>query len=153
MLHSDWILSIEGYMLHRRSFITAGLLSSIAVSNTFAAKGSALHAHVTYTGSGTVDDAHKLYVAVWDTPDFVKEGSNGTTPIALKFVTAKSAVAESIRLESGMPNQTHHRGRRSGCLAQNPGCQRRFSLTQERLLRLTPRWMTHIRSLATGRIN
>ncbi len=86
-------------MLHRRSFITAGLLSSIAVSNTFAAKGSALHAHVTYTGSGTVDDAHKLYVAVWDTPDFVKEGSNGTTPIALKFVTAKSAVAEFTDLD------------------------------------------------------
>ena len=83
MLHSDWILSIEGYMLHRRSFITAGLLSSIAVSNAFGGKGSALQAHVTYTGSGTVDDAHKLYVAVWDTPDFVKEGGNGTTPIAL----------------------------------------------------------------------
>jgi len=87
-------------MLHRRSFIASGLLSSITITiaNAFGAQGSTLQVHVTYAGSGTVDDAHKLYVAVWDTPDFVKEAS-GTTPIALKFVTAKSALAEFTGLD------------------------------------------------------
>jgi hypothetical protein len=87
-------------MLHRRSFIASGfLLSSLAaVSRASGANGSTLQVHVTYAGSGTVDDAHKLYVALWDTPDFVKDGS-GAMPLALKFVTAKSAVAEFTDLD------------------------------------------------------
>jgi hypothetical protein len=85
-------------MLHRRSFIASGLLSSVTMANAFAAKGSTLQVRVTYAGSGTVDDAHKLYVALWDTPDFVKDAS-GTMPIALKFVTAKSAAAEFADLD------------------------------------------------------
>src|ERR1700735_4301133 len=88
-------------MLHRRSFIASGfLLSSLAaVSRASGAKGSTLQVHVTYTGSGTLDDAHKLYVSLWDPPDFAKEGASGVTPIALKFVTAKSAVAEFADLD------------------------------------------------------
>ena len=83
-------------MLHRRSFIASGFLVSFlsAATKATAAKGSTLQVNVTYTGAGTVDDAHKLYVALWDTPDFVKDGASGTTPIAMKFVTSKSAVAE-----------------------------------------------------------
>lgn len=87
-------------MIHRRSFIASSFLSSIAVAiaNASGAKGSILQVHVTYTGAGAVDNAHKLYVALWDTPDFIKDGS-GTMPIALKFVTAKSAVAEFTDLD------------------------------------------------------
>jgi hypothetical protein len=88
-------------MLHRRSFIASGFLFSFfsAVTRASVAKGSSLQVHVTYTGAGTVDDAHKLWVALWDTPDFVKEGASGTTPIATKFVTAKSAVTEFTDLD------------------------------------------------------
>ena len=31
---------------------------------------SRLEVHVNYTGSGTVDAAHKIYIMLWDTPDF-----------------------------------------------------------------------------------
>jgi len=88
-------------MLHRRSFIASGFLVSFlsAATKATAAKGSTLQVHVTYSGAGTVDDAHKLYVSLWDTPDFAKEGASPTTPIALKFITAKSAVAEFTDLD------------------------------------------------------
>jgi hypothetical protein len=87
-------------MIDRRSFIAAGFFSSaaIAIANASAAKGSTLQVHITYAGTGTVDDPHKLYVALWDSPDFVKDAS-GTMPIALKFITAKSAVAEFTDLD------------------------------------------------------
>jgi hypothetical protein len=87
-------------MLHRRSFIYSGFLfpSMAAVTRAFTTKRSTLQVHVSYAGSGTVDDAHKLYVALWDTPDFVKDAS-GTMPIALKFVTAKSGVVEFADLD------------------------------------------------------
>ena len=85
-------------MLHRRSFIASGFLVSFlsAAVKATAATGSTLQVHVAYNGAGTVDDAHKLYVVLWDTPDFVKEGASGTTPIAAKFVTAKSTISMPI---------------------------------------------------------
>jgi len=88
-------------MQNRRSFIASGFLVSFlsAATKASAGKGSTLQVHVAYTGAGTVDDAHKLYVSLWDTPDFAKEGSSATTPIALKFVAAKSAVAEFTDLD------------------------------------------------------
>ena len=82
-------------MVNRRSFITSGLIVSAvaAVPRALAAKPSTLQVEVTYTGSGTIDEKHKLYVALWDTPDFVKGGS-ALMPIAMKSITSKSAVAE-----------------------------------------------------------
>ena len=53
-------------------------------------KGSTLEVHATYSGSGNVDEAHRFYVAVWDTPDFVKEGGNAVTPIGAERVMSKS---------------------------------------------------------------
>ena len=43
-------------------------LSSLAVFAQKAAthKGSTLQVHVKYTGSGMVDQAHKIYVALWE---------------------------------------------------------------------------------------
>jgi hypothetical protein len=32
---------------------------------------SVLKVHLNYTGSGTVDETHKIYVVLWDSPDFV----------------------------------------------------------------------------------
>lgn len=34
--------------------------------------GSKLEVHINYSGTGTVDQKHKIYVALWDSPDFVK---------------------------------------------------------------------------------
>jgi hypothetical protein len=83
-------------MLHRRSFIFSGfLLSSVgAMTRASTSKGATLQVQVTYSGAGTVDGAHKLYVSLWDTPDFVKGGGNALIPITMTFVTGKSAVAE-----------------------------------------------------------
>jgi hypothetical protein len=88
-------------MLNRRSFIASGfLLSSVAsLTRASAAKGSTLQVHVTYTGEGAVDADHKLYVSLWDTPDFVKGAATPIAPIAMTSVAAKSAVAEFNDIE------------------------------------------------------
>ena len=36
---------------------------------------SKLQVSVNYTGAGTVDDKHKIYVVLWDSPDFVHGGA------------------------------------------------------------------------------
>jgi len=67
------------------------VLSSFAVFAQTAAthKGSALQVHVKYTGSGMVDQAHKIYVALWESPDFVKPSGN-LAPFAVAPLTSKS---------------------------------------------------------------
>jgi hypothetical protein len=80
------------HTMKRYLAVSAALfLSSFAgFAQTAAAhKGSALQVHVKYTGSGTVDQAHKIYVALWDSPDFVKPSSN-LEPFAVAPLTSKS---------------------------------------------------------------
>ncbi len=49
-------------------------------------KSSTLEVHVNYSGSGTVDEKHKIYVVLWDSPAFV----NGEAmPIELKPTASK----------------------------------------------------------------
>jgi len=76
--------------MNRRYFV----LSGVVFASALAAEGesSSLDVAVTYTGTGTVDESHKVYVAVWDTPDFMK-GDAGAGPIAMKAVALKSDVA------------------------------------------------------------
>lgn len=57
-------------------------------------KGSSLQVRVKYTGAGSVDEAHKIYVSLWDTPDFAKEGSSGMPPFVTMPVTSKSGTAK-----------------------------------------------------------
>ena len=45
---------------------------------------------MSYTGSGPVDESHKVYVVLWDNPNFVTEEA-GAPPIDLKGVSSKSA--------------------------------------------------------------
>lgn len=52
-----------------------------------AQKGLTLQVQLRYTGSGTVDEAHKIFVALWDSPDFT---TNGTPPVAIKTATSKN---------------------------------------------------------------
>lgn len=57
------------------------------------ASGATLKVNVNYTGSGTVDPDHRIFVVLWDSPDFVKEGNHSMRPFAVEPVTSKSATA------------------------------------------------------------
>lgn len=46
-----------------------------------------LKVRVNYTGTGTVDEQHKIYVVLWDSPDFAKGGS--TVPVATQSTPSK----------------------------------------------------------------
>ncbi len=45
---------------------------------------------VNYTGTGTVDEKHKIYIAMWDTGDFM---SGGAMPVEIQPVSAKNGKA------------------------------------------------------------
>src|SRR4051794_15994314 len=56
----------------------------LAVASAVAQAGRTVQVAVNYTGSGTVDASHKIYVALWDSADF----SGG--PAAVKAVESKN---------------------------------------------------------------
>lgn len=47
-----------------------------------------LQVHVNYDGAGTVDEQHKIYVALWDSAEFTK--GEGTVPVAIQSVSSKN---------------------------------------------------------------
>jgi hypothetical protein len=49
---------------------------------------SKVQVNATYTGAGTVDEKHKVYVVLWDTADFVK--GEGSAPVAIESISSKS---------------------------------------------------------------
>lgn len=51
--------------------------------------GSTLQVRLNYSGTGTVDEQHKIYVALWDSPDFVK---SDMPPFATQPVSSKNGV-------------------------------------------------------------
>ncbi len=51
--------------------------------------GSAVQVRVHYTGTGTVDEQHKIYVVLWDSPEF-SEGNGRVMPVELKPITSKN---------------------------------------------------------------
>ena len=77
--------------MNRRNllFFATGFLFAVEAQ----AQSSKLTVEVSYTGSGAVNDSHKVYVVLWDTPDFVKTNS-ANEPIAIKAVTSKSAAVQ-----------------------------------------------------------
>src|SRR5581483_518178 len=50
--------------------------------------GGTLHVKLQYTGSGTVDEKHKIFVVLFDSPDFQQ---GGAMPISVQSATAKDA--------------------------------------------------------------
>jgi hypothetical protein len=54
--------------------------------------GGTIQVRINYTGSGTVDASHKIYVVLWDSAAFVDEGSN-LMPIQVKPVESKNGTA------------------------------------------------------------
>lgn len=57
------------------------------------AKGATLQAHITYTGNGVINQAHKIYVVLWSSPDFVKPTATDAMPFAITSIASKSATA------------------------------------------------------------
>lgn len=51
--------------------------------------GGTLKVMCHYKGAGTVDESHKIYIALWDTPSFV-DGSGSKWPIGTKVISAKN---------------------------------------------------------------
>lgn len=76
-------------MIDRRTFLLSGLTSGAALAVQSQSESSKLDVQVSYTGSGTVDESHKVYVVLWDTPEFTKGDSAGP-PIGVKGVASKS---------------------------------------------------------------
>ncbi len=89
--------------MNRRKFIlgSAAAASCIAVMRgaSGSTDGASLEVHVTYTGSGSVDESHKLYVAVWDTLDFMKEGGSALKPLAAARIMSKSGATTFDNLQ------------------------------------------------------
>ena len=52
--------------------------------------GSKLEVRLDYSGTGAVDEKHKIYVALWDSPDFVK--SDAEPPFATQSASSKNSV-------------------------------------------------------------
>jgi hypothetical protein len=80
--------------MDRRDFLLSGTVLVSALAVHAQTKSAKLIVQVIYTGPGTVDESHKVYVVLWDTPDFVKENTSGIQPLAVKAVVSKSAVAQ-----------------------------------------------------------
>ena len=69
--------------MRNRLSIAFGLLLASAVCS-FAQGGRTIQVAVTYTGSGTVDASHKIWVALWDSAD-----TNSGPPADLKSIETK----------------------------------------------------------------
>jgi len=66
----------------------AALLLGAAIAS--AQSGGTVQVQLHYTGSGTVDATHKIFVALWDSPGFTGEG--GGPPMAVQSATSKNGV-------------------------------------------------------------
>lgn len=54
-------------------------------------KGGTIRVQLDYTGSGTVDQDHKIFVALWDSPDFAQPNAH-VMPVAVKSVASKDGI-------------------------------------------------------------
>ena len=63
------------------------IIGTLVLATVFAVAqtGRTIQVDITYTGSGTVDASHKIYVALWDSADF-----SGGPPVAVKPLDSKS---------------------------------------------------------------
>ena len=67
----------------RRLCVVLGILLATAIA--VAQAGRTIQVEINYTGSGTVDGSHKIYVALWDYSDF-----NGGAPTDVQSLDSKS---------------------------------------------------------------
>ena len=56
-------------------------------------QGRTAQVQIQYTGSGKVDDSHKIYVALWDSPDFTSPNYTAA-PVAVQSTGSKNGTVE-----------------------------------------------------------
>ena len=61
-------------------------------------KSRTLTVHLNYTGAGTVDQSHKIFVVLWDSPAFVEPG-NEDRPVDTQTATAKDGTVTFTNIE------------------------------------------------------
>ena len=63
------------------------VIGALVLATVFAVAqtGRTIQVDITYTGSGTVNASHKIYVALWDSADF-----SGAPPVAVKSLDSKT---------------------------------------------------------------
>lgn len=56
--------------------------------------GFTLQVRPKYSGTGTVDDKHKIYIVLWDSPDFVKDhpAGTGSPPLAIQSTSSRDGL-------------------------------------------------------------
>jgi hypothetical protein len=69
--------------MKRLSVMCAALLLSALIASS--QQGLTLQVQLRYTGSGTVDATHKIFVALWDSPN-----TEGGPPVAVQSATSKN---------------------------------------------------------------
>src|SRR5258708_7607877 len=77
----------ESRSMNRLSILCAALLLSPLIVS--AQEVQTLQVQLHYTGAGTVDAQHKIYVALWDSAGFT---ANNAPPFAVKAATSKNGV-------------------------------------------------------------
>jgi hypothetical protein len=70
----------------RRLSVMCGVLLLVALMIS-AQQGLTLQVQLHYTGSGTVDDTHKIFVALWDSAGFT---DSGAPPVGVQAATSKN---------------------------------------------------------------
>ena len=84
--------------MNRRIFLLTGAIFASALTAIAQQESSKLDVQVSYTGSGVVDQSHKVFIVLWDTPDFVN-GDTAGPPIGVQAVASKSDVAHFDNLQ------------------------------------------------------
>ena len=74
------------------------LLSLGALPQQAQEKGGTIRVQINYTGTGTVDQTHKIFVALWDSPDFAQPNAN-VMPVAVKYVASKNGIVSFLDVQ------------------------------------------------------
>ena len=64
------------------------LLLPASVLSQSTAESYQLKVHVNYSGAGTVDEKHKIYVVLWDSADFAT-GNASSMPVDIQSISSK----------------------------------------------------------------
>jgi hypothetical protein len=72
--------------------LAAAVLAAAAL--TFAQSGRTIQVDITYTGSGTVDAGHKIYVALWRSANFSAD------PVAVESLASKTGTVTFKNVET-----------------------------------------------------
>jgi hypothetical protein len=79
-------------MIKNTIVVSAALLAlGMAQPQLAQQKGGTIRVQLTYSGSGTVDANHKIFVALWDSADFAKPDAH-VVPVDVKSTDSKDGV-------------------------------------------------------------